>query len=112
MKGAVESGQLPPCNDTVGQHERRGNYQSTIWKRCLENYPIVPPPEDNHGWVRTDEGKLQILWITGAPAPDVVLEFILCKCHSSCEHYVPIRLDLSSASVRNVHTKHLIFFFP
>jgi hypothetical protein len=67
----------------VGQHARRGNYQCAIWKRCLENSQIVSPPEDNHGWVITDQGKLQILWITGAPAPDV--EFMSCKCLSSCE---------------------------
>ena len=34
---------------------------------------------------RVHEGELQINWMTGTPAPDVVLEFLTCKCKMSCK---------------------------
>ncbi len=30
--GEIESGQLPPCEDTRRQHTRRANYQAAIWR--------------------------------------------------------------------------------
>ena len=35
-RGDVESGQLPPCEDTLYLHCQRANYQAAIWKRSLE----------------------------------------------------------------------------
>lgn len=49
-QGAVELTQLPPCEDCLRQHSLRANYQTAIWKRCLEIFPEVPEPED-HAWM-------------------------------------------------------------
>ena len=43
---------------------------------------MVPSPTE-HGWT-DDEGKLAIHWMRCAPAPDVVLELLACKCVRSC----------------------------
>ncbi len=83
-KGDVESGQLPPCADTLLQHTLRANYQAAIWRRSLECFPDIPKPSEGHGWELNSEGELIIQWMTGLPAPDVVLSLISCKCARSC----------------------------
>jgi len=49
---------------------------------------MVPSPADGHGW-RMTEGQLGISWLTGAPAPDVVLELMSCKCPRRCDDKCP-----------------------
>ena len=41
-KGDIESGQLPPCEDTLMQHTLCANYQAAIWRHSLENSPDIP----------------------------------------------------------------------
>lgn len=82
-KGEMESSQLPPCRDTLWQHSLRANYQAALWRSSLEADPEVPSP-DNHGWVVND-GQLSIKWMTGSPAPDVVLQLMSCKCKKECK---------------------------
>ena len=84
-KGGVESGQLPPCKDCLEQHAHRANYQCAVWRRSLEANPDVPAPEPGYGWVVVDDGNLDVLWMSGPPAPQVVLEFMSCKCRRVCE---------------------------
>lgn len=83
-KGNIDSGQLPPCKDTLQLHIVRSNYQTAIWRRSLENHPAIPSPLDCSGWVLDEESRLQINWMTGSPAPDIVLEFLTCKCSRYC----------------------------
>ena len=87
-KGDISSGLLPPCEDALRQHTNRANYQAAIWRRSLENSPLVPSPADGHGWSVTD-GKLGICWLTGAPAPEIVLELMSCKCPRRCDESCP-----------------------
>ena len=53
------------------------------------NYPIglhcrqVPSPV-RQGWVEED-GNLSIKWMSGEPAPAVLLEFLSCSCGRSCK---------------------------
>ncbi|KAG1670034.1 hypothetical protein GQR58_017158 [Nymphon striatum] len=82
-KGDISSGQLPPCKDALKQQTNRANYQAAIWRRSLQNSPEIPSPTNGHGW-NVVEGKLGICWLTGAPAPDVVLELMSCKCPRRC----------------------------
>ncbi|CAG9825679.1 unnamed protein product [Phaedon cochleariae] len=82
-QGAVESTQLPPCEDCLHQHSLRANYQTAIRKRCLENFPAIPEPED-HGWNLEKDGQLSIKWMRGAPAPEAVLELLSCSCSKLC----------------------------
>ena len=79
-KGDIQSGQLPPCEDTLRQHTNRANYQAGIWRRSLENFPLIPNPADGHGWINSDNGNLNIRWMIIPPAPDAVLCLMLCKC--------------------------------
>jgi hypothetical protein len=83
-KGEVESGQLPPCEDCLSLHARRANYQAGIWCRSLQAIPETPTP-CGHGWTEDLEGNLSIRWMNGEPAPDVVLEFLSCKCPRVCK---------------------------
>lgn len=83
--GNVESEQLPPCQDCLYLHAARANYQAAIWHRALQADPQVPSPLECKGWSLDDNGELIITWMTGAPAPDVVLELLSCKCKKSCK---------------------------
>jgi hypothetical protein len=83
--GDVSSGQLPPCKDALLQHTKRANYQAAIWRRSLQNTPQIPEATDGHGWIIDGDGQIAIAWITRAPAPDVVLSLMSCKCVRSCK---------------------------
>ena len=82
-KGEIESGQLPPCEDCLFMHTLRANYQAGVWHRALEQCPSIPDPS-GHGW-SIENDKLTICWMTGAPAPDVIIEFLSCKYTSVCK---------------------------
>ena len=82
--GDVDSGQLPPCEDCLLMHAKRANYQNGIWNRSLTANCIVPNPTDGHGW-NVENGSLIINWMTGLPAPEVVLDFMSCKCRKECK---------------------------
>lgn len=84
-KGSVDSGQLPPCEDSLRQHSLRANYQSALWRRSLVPCPDIPHPQDGYGWCAQDGGQLEVQWMTGSPAPQVILEFISCKCAKICQ---------------------------
>ena len=71
--GDVESGQLPPCEDTLRQHTLRANYQAAIWRHSLESLPDIPEPSAGHGWELNTEGDLTIQWMTGEAAPNAVI---------------------------------------
>jgi len=85
-KWDLESSQLPQCKDCLHMHVLCTNYQSTIWRQCLEPYqPAVPDPK-GHGWTTDDDGSLAIETMQGSPAPDTVLQLMSCKCASTCKH--------------------------
>ena len=82
-KGNIEPGQRPPCRDCLRLHASRANYQAAIWQRALD--ANIPSPIDCDGWVLDENGQLQVNWMTGSPAPDVVLQFMSCKCKLKCQ---------------------------
>ena len=84
-RGVIESGQLPPCEDTLKLHTLRANYQSAVWRRSLENTPEVPAPTQGHGWALNEDGKLIIQWMTCSPAPETVLTLMSCRCARACQ---------------------------
>ena len=84
--GDVESGQLPPCEDTLRQHTLRANYQAAIWRHSLESLSDIPEPSAGHGWELNTEWDLTIQWMTGEAAPNAVLSLISCKCTQRCHH--------------------------
>ena len=80
----MASEQLPPCKDCLQMHAKRANYQALVWRKSLQNFPDLPPPEDGHGWTLDDEGNLAIKWMSGSPAPDMIMELLACRCSRSC----------------------------
>jgi len=83
--GNVDSSQLPPCKDCLKMHAVRANYQAAIWQRSLTSKPSIQNPIDSNGWTLDEVGQLTVNWMTGPIAPDVVLEFLSCKCKRSCQ---------------------------
>ena len=65
-------------------HTIRANYQAGIWKCSLQQHPLVPSP-GKRGWVRNDDGQITVEWIRGSPAPDAVLQLLLCKYSRRCK---------------------------
>ncbi|KAG0710022.1 hypothetical protein GWK47_023661 [Chionoecetes opilio] len=82
-KGQIESGQLPPCEDSLMQHTLRANYQAAIWRRSLENLPDVPAPSAGHGWelddgVRSKSDGWRVYQL------QCRLDLISCTCRRTC----------------------------
>ena len=76
---------LPPNQDSLDNHIRRANYQCYIWRHAV--LPILRLPDFcNHGWKLDEEGNVTINWMSFAPAPDSVLEFVNCQCKKGCEN--------------------------
>ena len=73
-----EPHQLPPTKDELLQHVKRANYQSYIWKRAFMVNPDVPSPT-GHGWSENDS-HLEIVWMENQPAPESLLELVVCNC--------------------------------
>ncbi|CAG9821970.1 unnamed protein product [Phaedon cochleariae] len=82
-EGQIESFQMPPCKDTLRQHNKRANYQAGIWLRSLETKPLIPDPF-SHGWEKDISGNLSVKWMEGLPALECVLSFLRCHCKSNC----------------------------
>ena len=74
---------LPPTKDSLYLHFDRTNYQVYEWKQALQVNMVQLPPE-HHGWKRT-ENDLTVLWMNNLPAPETILEFVVCKCKRTCE---------------------------
>ena len=72
---------MPPNKDALMKHIQRANYQTAIWRRCLESQPDVPSPV-GQGWKLVD-GGLGIDWMDMQPAQQSILELTSCKCNKS-----------------------------
>ena len=62
-KGDIDSRLLPPCQDTLRKHCQRANYQAAVWRRSLQNSPVLPSPIGN-GWFMKGE-CLALDWRAG-----------------------------------------------
>ena len=83
---------LPPTSDSLHQHIKRANYQSFIWKQCLDAKQALPGPEGN-GWQASD-GLPQPLLMSKNPAPVELVELTTCKCKkSACQKKTPLCLQ-------------------
>ncbi|KAG1661141.1 hypothetical protein GQR58_021586 [Nymphon striatum] len=79
-KGKLESHQIPPCADSLCKHYLQANYQANIWKSALQNSPDIPGP-GGHGWkldLSDPACGLVLDWVEGKPAPEIVLELLVC----------------------------------
>ena len=83
--GKYEEELLPPNQDSLNLHISRANYQCYIWRHAMQSM-LNLPNFCNHGWKVDDDGNVSIKWMTLAPAPDSILEFVNCKCKKGCEN--------------------------
>ena len=63
-------------------HTTRANYQAAIHRKAMVQFIQSPDPV-HHGWLKADDGELEIKWMLQKPAPDDVLQTIMCKCKTS-----------------------------
>ena len=82
-KGKIHSAQIPPCEDCLLEHAKRANYQAAIWKKSSMAKPLIPNPDGN-GW-QVNDGVIKVKWMSGAPAPDAILDFLSCNCKNACK---------------------------
>ncbi|KAL9977454.1 hypothetical protein ACROYT_G014858 [Oculina patagonica] len=85
-RGEIESHQLPACRDCLVKQAKRANYQTAIWKKCLQQDPQVPSPV-GRGWkIDNKDGvaKLVVDWMDVKPAPEAILELLACNCTRKC----------------------------
>ena len=79
-RGEVDSGQLPPCEDSLLMHAQLTNYPAAFWRCSLQCTPTC------HilSWVDLSDEQLENHWNSGLPAPLAVglpaLELLFCKC--------------------------------
>lgn len=76
------SERLPPNLDCLKKHIQRANYQAAIWCKSLEAMAAIPNPNGN-GWI-LNKSDLLIDWMDMDPAPDALLELIVCNCQGTC----------------------------
>lgn len=73
---------LPPCQDALTKHTQRANYQAAIWRNALVADGQVPNP-DGHGWL-VNEDSISVDWMSLSPAPEALLDLIVCGCTGQC----------------------------
>ena len=66
---------IPHAYVSFVEHVKRVNYQVGIWKRSHENFPCIPKPTDNQGWI-VHAGMNSILlpnWFDGDMLPQTII---------------------------------------
>ena len=59
-------------------------YQAAIWQHSLKDYSNIHDPSEGRGWKLNDEETPTIRWITGQPAPNVILSHArICQISDS-----------------------------
>ena len=78
--GRLEAKAIPPCTLL---HTSRANYQAYIWRNCLQQHLQILPP-DSYDWNQDGDGVISIKWKTVQPAPNEILELMICTCNRKC----------------------------
>ena len=75
---------LPPTLDALLLHFARAAYQSFIWKNS--NIPTLnlPSPIECKSWKHNDDWNLVQNLVTNDPAPQKLIELVICRCKSGC----------------------------
>ena len=83
ISGKYDEELLPPNQDSLNQHISRANYQCYIWRHAVQPVLNLPSFRD-YGWEVDDTGNVLVNWMTLAPAPESLLQFVNCKCRKGC----------------------------
>ena len=78
-KGIVDPSKLPPTSSAANQHSLRVYYQCAVWK--FLDAECFDPME--WGWQKAGVEYVPIKTLKEC-APSEVLNFIRCKCKTSC----------------------------
>ena len=78
-KGIVDPSKLPPTSSAANQHSLRVYYQCAVWR--LLDTECLDPME--WGWQKAGVEYVPIKTLKEC-APSEVLNFIRCKCKTSC----------------------------
>ena len=82
-KKHLESSKRPPTEDSALYHVKRANYQCFIWKHARDRRLSLPSPDGN-GWTKDEMGYLVPKLMEKDPAPESLLELIVCRCKKGC----------------------------
>ena len=82
-KKQLDSSKLPPTEDSAWYHVKRANYQCFIWKHARDRNLSLASPDGN-GWSKDETGNLVPKLMAKDPAPDSLLELVVCKCKKGC----------------------------
>lgn len=64
---------IPPAYVSFVEHVKRVNYQVGIWKRSHQNFPVIPIPTEDQGWITNDNGVLQPKWFSRDMLPQTII---------------------------------------
>ena len=79
---------IPPAYVSFVKHIKRVNYQVGIWKRSHENFPCIPNPTDDQGWIVHATSENSILlpnWFDGDMLPQTIINGLPCDDHDNTE---------------------------
>ncbi|KAI8479718.1 hypothetical protein Bbelb_425210 [Branchiostoma belcheri] len=71
---------LPPTSNSLFHHIGRANFQTFVWKRCVQAMQELPSPVNN-GW-RAVDNILEPVLMSCDPAPASLLQLTTCRCTS------------------------------
>ncbi|KAI8487179.1 hypothetical protein Bbelb_349770 [Branchiostoma belcheri] len=71
---------LPPTSNSLFHHIERANFQTFVWKRCVQAMQELPSPVNN-GW-RAVDNVLEPVLMSCDPAPASLLQLTTCRCTS------------------------------
>ena len=76
-KSKVDLARLPSCHAALKPHLQRVNHCVALYKRANESILEKPNPcDDGQGWIRTEDGVLEPVWLCGAALPNSLVDFL------------------------------------
>ena len=79
----LESSRLTPTEGSALYQVKRANYQCLTWKHARDRRLSLPPPDGN-GWTKDEMGHLVLRFMEKDPAPESLLELIVCRFKKEC----------------------------
>ena len=76
-KSKIDLVRLPPCHSALKPHLQRLNHCVALYKHADESILEKPNPyDDGQGWVRTEDGVLELVWSCGAALQNSLVDLL------------------------------------
>ncbi|KAK2164989.1 hypothetical protein NP493_1387g00044 [Ridgeia piscesae] len=76
-KSKIDLVRLPPCHSALKPHLQRLNHCVALYKHSDESILEQPNPyDDGQGWVRTEDGVLELVWSCGAALQNSLVDLL------------------------------------